>query len=426
MFKIKSKIKKLRHINIKDTSKKIKKCDVLLFCHDADRGVDLNGKAYSPLIDSFREELEKLGYVCQTIAHPWSKLGAAEAFGSPILCNFNYLLSLAYKKIGVSKKSTINFYKKIYKKSNPKVIISIGCNDNLCEAAWELGIFHVELLHGIGYNPIPWGWDKKNKKHLPQAILSLDTVSTKTFSSLDKKGVETIEIEHPFLKRFSKQNTTSLPKEWKASRPNKNYEKEILISLQWGYASGIDAIDYFDTNLENGLFHKEIEDVISLHTETIYWRFRFHPVQHRHPEKYRKLFDYMDNFIKKHPNCDWKESTQKPLPTILSQCTGHITMSSMVSYEAAYMGIPTLALSSNLKKGGLYENLFTDLAKSGYLEKKEATFEEINNWVNSVQKKEPFLQPSNKITIEQAIKLIFEKTQFKSYNNKPCPPPLSE
>ncbi|MFT0849637.1 hypothetical protein VRY85_02500 [Achromobacter sp. F4_2707] len=418
MFKIKSKIKKLRHINIKDTSKKIKKCDVLLFCHDADRGVDLNGKAYSPLIDSFREELEKLGYVCQTIAHPWSKLGAAEAFGSPILCNFSFLLSLIYKKIGISKNSTINFYKKIFEKSSPNIIITIGCNDILCEAAWDLGIFHVELLHGIGYNPIPWNWDKKNKKNLPRAILSLDTVSTKTFSALEKKGVKIIEIEHPFLKRFNKENAKSLPEEWKPPLSNKNYEKEILISLQWGYASGIDAKDGFDSKLENGLFHKEIEDVISLSHETVYWRFRFHPVQYRQPEKYKKLFNFMDNFIKKHPNCDWEESTHKPLPSILSQCTGHITMCSMVSYEAAYMGIQTLALSSILKKGRKYENYFTDLEQSGYLEKKEATFEDIRNWVNSVQKKEPFLQSSNTKTIEQAIKIMFEKSQHKPLNKK--------
>ena len=50
--KLKNYWKFLKTVNFKDTSKNLKKCDVLLFCHDADRGVTLNNKAYSPLIDS--------------------------------------------------------------------------------------------------------------------------------------------------------------------------------------------------------------------------------------------------------------------------------------------------------------------------------------------------------------------------------------
>ena len=40
------------------SNEKLKKSEILLFCHDANRGVNFRGKAYSPLIDSLRDELE--------------------------------------------------------------------------------------------------------------------------------------------------------------------------------------------------------------------------------------------------------------------------------------------------------------------------------------------------------------------------------
>jgi len=406
--KLKNYWKFLKTVNFKDTSKNLKKCDVLLFCHDADRGVTLNNKAYSPLIDSVQNKLKIEGYSCQTIAHPFSKLIGNLAYGDTVAINRSYLKALVLDKI-LKNNNLVKYYEDLFKAANPKIIISIGCNDEFCLAARNLNIYHFELLHGIGYTPMPWDWDKKEKENLPQGILSLDAVSTNTFNELKLKGLDVYQINHPFLSRFNLKNNIELPEEWILKDIDQKYTKTILITLQWGYAPSIDELDIYKGILNNGLFFEEIESIIKETKDSIFWRFKFHPVQYRQQKKYKKLFNIVDNFIKEFKNCEWKESTFLPLPSILGTCDGHITMSSMSSYEAAYLGVRTLALCPTLQKGGIYENMFEDLVKKGYLVKEKPNKVKICNWINALTRLEPLLQFSN----QDVIQVLKEKMENK-------------
>jgi len=406
--KLKNYWKFLKTVNFKDTSKNLKKCDVLLFCHDADRGVTLNNKAYSPLIDSVQNKLKIEGYSCQTIAHPFSKLIGNLAYGDPVAINRSYLKALVLNKI-LKSNNIVKYYEDLFKAANPRIIISIGCNDEFCLAARNLNIYHFELLHGIGYTPMPWDWDKKEKENLPQGILSLDAVSTNTFNELKLKGLDVYQINHPFLSRFNLKNNIELPEEWILKDIDQKYTKTILVALQWGYAPSIDELDIYKGILNNGLFFEEIESIIKETKDSIFWRFKFHPVQYRQQKKYKKLFNIVDNFIKEFKNCEWKESTFLPLPSILGTCDGHITMSSMSSYEAAYLGVRTLALCPTLQKGGIYENMFEDLVKKGYLVKEKPNKVKICNWINELTRLEPLLQFSN----QDVIQVLKEKMENK-------------
>ena len=406
--KLKNYWKFLKTVNFKDTSKNLKKCDVLLFCHDVGRGVTLNNKAYSPLIDSVQDKLKIEGYSCQTIAHPFSKLIGNLAYGDPVAINRSYLKALVLNKI-LKSNNIVKYYDDLFKAANPRIIISVGCNDEFCLAARNLNIYHFELLHGIGYTPMPWDWDKKEKENLPQGILSLDAVSTNTFNELKLKGLDVYQINHPFLSRFNLKNNIELPEEWILNDIDQKYTKTILITLQWGYAPSIDELDIHKGILNNGLFFEEIESIIKETKDSIFWRFRFHPVQYRQQKKYKKLFNIVDNFIKEFKNCEWKESTFLPLPSILGTCDGHITMSSMSSYEAAYLGVRTLALCPTLQKGGIYENMFEDLVKKGYLVKEKPNKVKICNWINELTRLEPLLQFSN----QDVIQVLKEKMENK-------------
>lgn len=403
--KVRNYLNLLKVINFKDTINEIQSCDVLLFCHDADRGTSLNNKAYSPLIDSIKDKFEEAGYSCVSIAHPWSKIIGDAGYGSPIAINRSYfivkVLSKLTRKFG--KKAEVKFYERTIKKSNAQVIITIGCSNELCEAARSLKVFHAELLHGIGYTSMPWGWENKAKIHLPQAILSLDEVSTQTFSELEKYGVLIKEIPHPFLSRFQEGKLDKIPTEWLPAKKESKYKKEILVSLQWGYKDGLDQHDFLKNILPNGLFYDELIVAINKTKDTVFWHFRFHPVQYRNPEKYKTHFEFINKFIIKHKNTEWKESTYKPLPSLLSSCSGNITMFSMTSYEAAYLGVPTLALCPTLRVGGHYETLFEDLVVKGYLTKQSAEANRILDWVNSVEKKEPLLQNLNSSYSPEAL-----------------------
>lgn len=381
----------IKRINILDDSYKIKESDFLLFCHDANRGLMLNNKAYSPLMDSLKETINKKKYTSTTIAHPWSKIVGEKAYGSPIAINGSFLAAKILKRVFRNSEiqPDVIFYERLFKKANPKVIITIGSPKELCEAARNLRIFHAELLHGIGYTSMKWNWDTLDEKHIPQCILSLDPVSTKTFGVLEKRGVIIKEIKHPFLDRFQRPEI-DIPEEWRLQTKDKpsDYEKEILVSLQWGYAPRIDEQEIFKGILENGLFYKELEEVIKKTNHNIYWRFRLHPVQYTQPKKYKEVLEFMDEFISRNKNCEWKESTYTPLPSLLPLCSGHITMSSMCSYEAAYFGIPTLALAPSLQKGGVHEDLFEDLVSSKCLVKETVSVDKVLNWVKHTERTE--------------------------------------
>ena len=366
---------------------RIEKSDILLFGHDANRGTTLSGKAYSPLLDSVRADLELLGYKCQSIAHFGSELVNEKAFGKPVSLNRFYFYVLIMKKIFSRSEPIKKLYGSIISRSGAKIIITIGSPIHLSEAAREAGVFHVELLHGIAYTVLPWGWGGLDRRFLPQGILSLDNVSTRSFSSLSRHGITIKTIPHPFLKRFIPKHAEKLPQEWKRSVTTKdNIRKNILVSLQWGYAG--ERVNKKGI-LKNGLFFREIEEMVRSRND-IFWFFRLHPVQLRNA-RYRLFIGNLKSFVSKLNNCDWKRASYLPFPGIARHCSGNIGMSSMSCYDAAAMGLPSLMLCPTIQEGGILENRFLDLVEEGYVIKALPNLDVINDWVDRVEPKQPRL-----------------------------------
>ncbi len=385
----------IKALVVKDGMSMLQQADVLLICHDVDRGFNFRGKAYSPLIDSVREDLENRGLRCQVIAHPWSRLVGRRAWGAPIAMNRSYiwarLLSKTRKKKVLEYKSVdfiFRFYVGMIKKSGARLVITIGASESLCKATRELGVCHAELLHGIGYTFVEWDWDKRQPSELPTLILSLDSISTNTFRELEPKGVKVLQIPHPFLKRFtSNKFINKLPQEWMppSIRSTVAYKKVILIALQWGYSG---ELSVYKEILDNGLFPNKLINLIRESKKDIFWRFRFHPVQLR-MKRYKKHIQFVDRLCKENSNCEWEWSSSAPLPTVLSQCQGLISMSSMSVYDAAYMGVPSLLLCPTLQLNGIAKDWYDDLVNAGYVRKSTMTENDIREWVLSAKKMAP-------------------------------------
>ncbi len=389
----------LKEINFKDSSKNLKSCDVICFCHDVDRSISFRGSAYSPLIDSVREDLEKRGLVCLSISHAWSVLTDEKGFGFPIAINrtlisrkiAKYIIKFLHLNTFFNVKNVYDF---IFEKTKAKLIITIGSPDELSLSARLNNVFHVELLHGMGYSTIPWGWDTKETKFLPQGILALDKVSYNTFSILDSKGIATKLIPHPFLKRFFNQNNEQIPNEWiPKEKHNSQWKKEILVSLQWAYAGDHGPYIEYENILQNGLFYEEIEQIVKVEKDILF-RFRFHPVQLKN-KKYKFLIQFMDDFVAKYPNTEWKESSFLPYPSIIKNCDGNISMSSMSCYDAAAFGVNSFMLCPTILLGGIYEDWYLDLEKEGYLIKSKVSYEFIHSWLLKTKKQEPRLSVLN-------------------------------
>ena len=374
--------------------KKLDICDVLLFCHDVDRSISLRGKAYSPLLDSIREDFESRGLLCSSIAHYGSSLTGGKGYGEPASFNRAYTWYYLKRKIGNLLGVTASFkndpFVYMLEKTGAQLVVTIGSPADLASAARKKGVFHVEILHGIGYAFLPWGWDKLSSTYLPRGILSLDQVSTESFSPLVEKGIEILTIPHPFLKKFMSDDLESKPSEWNLKINGENrYLKHILVTFSWGYAGDHGSYIEFANILSNGLFLDEIGDLVK-EESGIFWHFRFHPVQLRSP-RYKNLLKFMDDFVSSHSNSDWREASRVPLPSIAMHCDGNISMSSMSCYEAAAMGVPSLVLCPTVQVGGIYQNYFSDLENEGYVTKLEVDKERIRNWLHQTQRKKPRL-----------------------------------
>ena len=389
-----NRISSLHSLYFPDDFKNIQVCDVLLFCHDVDRAINLNGRAYSPLLDSVREDFESRGLLCISVAHFGSSLTGKKGYGEPVSFNRAYILYIFKRKVvnllGMTARFRNDPFMYILEKTGAQLVITIGSPAELASATKAKGVFHVELLHGIGYSFLPWGWGKLSSVYLPQGILSLDKISTKSFTPLEAKGVEIHTIPNPFLKRFTSDKLYSQPAEWHINLKSfKDYTRHILISLTWGYAGDHGAHTQFANILSNGLFFDEIGDLVTEEIN-IFWHFRFHPVQLR-LKRYQKLLDFMDDFVLVHPNSEWKEASRIPFPSIAMHCDGNISMSSASCYDAAAMGVPSLILCPNIQKGGIHQHWYIDLENEGYVTKAEVNKEMLRNWVLQTHKVKPRL-----------------------------------
>jgi hypothetical protein len=387
-----------------DTINKITKCDVLLICLDVDRGDLKFGLPYSKLLDSMQEDLKEKGYVCKQFAPPFSLIVGKKAWAEPYSANrlfWTIHLLCKYKKLISSKQncsaSPFDYaahviYKKVLEKSQPKFILVIGASSILCQEARKLKIPVLELLHGIGYDSVKWGWDNEPVENLPTHILSLDPVSTESFLQLNEKGIKIIEIPHPWYIRFEKgMEKSNIDPKW-LERPNSipRDKKVILISLTWGYDGDHAPYDYYANILPNGLLPEELLEVIKKTENEIFWCLRRHPVQVRNI-KYDSQIDFLNNLVSECPNSEWEESTSITLKALIPVCDGHISMMSMTSYEAASMGVKSLLLCPILKAGRENANLFSDLEVEGYIVKVDSNANYIYEWVTNVEKTNPRL-----------------------------------
>lgn len=396
---LKLRFEQFRAVLTPDTFKNLTRCDVLLCCHDANRGDTLDGLAYSRLLDSVTEELMLKGLHCMQFAFPYNVLVGAKAWGEPVSVNrrrflngfilfllrqFKHLRLLDFAKVvAYQEQHEQHLYAQLLERTDCRCVIAINASPALCQVARRKQIPVVELLHGIGYTPVPWGWDTAAADLLPTKILSLDDVSTKTFSTLSHKGIEVRQIPHPWFKRFvDPALRQQLPTEWRVLPPWMQTDRKIvMVAFQWGFSG---EKPYLKDILPNGLIHDELVRAIEL-TPSVLWLLRLHPLQlRREYYKHQRLF--IDKLTKKYTNCEWKQASVLPLPLLLSRCHGHITMLSMTAYDSAFLGVPSLLLSPTLQPGGFHQHRFLDLRQKGYAALGTLNAEAIVAWVKQTQR----------------------------------------
>jgi hypothetical protein len=387
-----------------DSLDSLDNADALLICHDVDRGDKLEGKAYSRVIDSVAGRLHGYGWTTIQFALPYSVLTGGRAWGRPRSANRSYLrrtlVDRAGRVFGNTRLGRIlqlygsrqDLYAGVIRSSSPAVVMAIGCPPDLCRAAREEGVRIVEILHGLGYHEVPWGWMARHEEALPHAILSFDPVSTATFSSLEPRGVKVFQVTNPWFDQFiDPGQRRSLPSEWK-ERPRwiPDDLKVILVSLMWGYAGDHGPYEEYAGLLENGLFPEALLEAISNTRDTIHWLLRLHPVQARSPHiLYRQQRAWLSRICERRANCEWVRPSETPMPVMLPYVDGHVTMSSMAAYDCAYFGVPTMLLCPTVRPGGIHQERFADLKELGLI--RHGAWEEaaIGSWALASERAAP-------------------------------------
>lgn len=371
----------------------LRKSDVVFLCHDDDRSIILDGKFYSPLLDPIRERMTERGIKCQSICLPWSRYGARMTSGKAALFNREYLIQKWSHKFFGSK--IFSAYKKIFRRTGAKCIIGIGIQPDLCRFAHQNGIVAIEVLHGMGYTFLPWNWSNLHKSDLPSKVVALDQVSYETFSKLKSKGISVDLIKHPFYEKIFNKNFAS-PAEW--SYAPKNHKKNVIVTLQWGYDG---AEPEFNKILKNGVFYEELEAIIDKRPD-IFWHFRLHPVQLKGDASNAAL-SYVRRISNEFSNTSWKRASEVPFFNVASVCDAHITMSSMSCYDAAMVGVPSLALCPTLRGDGRYNEYFLDLVNCGYVSKMPFDITSVERWINNAERLNPKFQEESKFTWDKII-----------------------
>lgn len=381
----------------KDTYDEIGECDVLLFCHDVDRGDTREGLAYSKLIDSVNEDLKSRGWSTSQLSTPGSLI--KKTWGNSKTANRRFhvisllnsgkksklihsLMRLFYwktKKLDCYREE--EFFFELLNRIKVKCIIGIELRRSLCFAANKANIPAVELLHAMGYPSIPWGLDTAGAKYIPNGFLSLDSVSTTSLKPLISEGARIWQINHPFYKRFNDRNAKKkLPKEW-LNKPSWIPDKKrvIMVSFTWAYDGEVK--EYADI-FPNGLMPESLIDAIRSSRENIFWLLRLHPVQLRKKLRYKKHINLLEKLTKENNNCEWEKSSVLNLLPLMNACDGHVSMNSSTCYDFALVNIPSLMLCPLLKN----MPYFSDLKELGLVTLGEFKANDIIAWCLAVEK----------------------------------------
>jgi hypothetical protein len=397
-YEIKRKLFSLLIVDSNEFSKE----DFLLICSDNDKSDCLNSQSYSRILDTLYDDLKLRGYNCKNIAVPYSLKVKDKSWGNPLSFNRLYFKSKICQKLLLVLNSLffiqrnaslpiVNYYQSILNRFNPKVVFVIGCVPELAIAGFLENVTIVEVLHGFGYSNIPWGWDRLSKEQLPSAIISFDSVSTLTFSSLKSKNVKIYEIESLWKNRFKIFYSEKLPEEWQSfSNKTLSNKKNILFPLTWGYADDHIDRNEFSNILENGLFPESIIRLVEKTQKNVNWLFRLHPKHLNNTSLYFRHFQLLSDLKNKYENIEWEIASKIPLPILLESVSGVISMSTMVPYEAADFGIRSLVICPTIKIPGIYPD-FKDLIANGFVEYADFNDEtSIFDWVVNIDKVKKF------------------------------------
>lgn len=314
---------------------------VMLVCNDNDRGLKVEGRAYSQLLDPIGDSLASLNItVTSSAATTRTRLVDSLAHNNPKGFSRSETTLLKFAKAGrFGSRGSLQLGSRVWMQRIARhragIVIGIQPQMALCLAGKKLGVPVYDLQHGQFAIPHPYYSlisRPVQKDARPTAVLCWDEHSlafaSKNFAS------EGLLVGHPSLALGVPSSAEQAHDAALASRLSvlPSLSKTVLV-LDF-YTSGDQA-----TARNRLSYLREIRS-IALNNQDTLWILRPHPVQTRSEWQTTRqsILDIFGNLF----NVFFFDDVRQPsLPTLLRIADGVITRGSAGLIEASYFLIPT-------------------------------------------------------------------------------------
>jgi hypothetical protein len=274
-----------------------------------------------------------------------------------------------------------NLWCKIIKKARPKYIIGIQPDTFLCRAGKIQKIPVFDLQHGINTKDNPYYGEVycngKPAEDLPDGFLCWDDEgAVPMLTWAPNKGIRILQVGNPWFVRFARNSPGDELAKTAIGETTitHNNQPTILVSLQWKME------EVSSGRVNNGVMMDALEKVI-LDTDKLFnWIVRLHPVQLNGVER-KTTLEYLEATFGSTRTRDWLLASWIPLPVILKKSNLHITFSSAVVVEAAWMGIRSGLLDTHIGQEGKSKDWFSYERSIGMSEVIPQDSELIKQWI---------------------------------------------
>jgi hypothetical protein len=385
---------------------------VLYSCGDVDRGMTEDGRRYSPLLAGIRDIVEELGLGSINLTHSLAVFRSAQVRDGTITLNYRslalrvvalMLLPLGRRPAAAARERLeVRMYRRLLQSLQPVAVFSIQPPFAMSQAARQLGVKVIEAMHGTNVcldDKIFRAHMNKPDRMLPHVVLAFDDVTHATFTTF-ASGHDTVALraDDPWLHACRRHRGR-----WHLSTAA-GAAKRILVTLQWGYDGERDTLANI---IPNGVIHPALDAAIeALAGRGIAVWLRLHPIQMTAPG-YRHHRRIVHALAQRHAHVEYERPTALPLPLVLEQVSGHITMCSSSVGEAAAAGVPSLLLCPTLHPGGAHAGMFRELESAGHARFGTLDAEAIVDWIESLPPRTAPAEPADELQRRHRAALRF-------------------
>lgn len=348
-------LRRLKFLFSKSEYKFIKSSDIMISTQDIHKNYFYNNKLYCTLVDPLAEYLKKKNYKVVAISAPGGKIYKDDTWLKYLNINRNFYIS-RLKDLILGNGTEVNFWLKLFKKVNPKIIICIQPSSTMCVAAKLSNIIIADMQHGFISNSIYYNLNNPyGEKGLPNMVLCWDDISSDYVKKI-LPNISSYVIGNPWIMKFKEKNLNKF-----IGAENKKLElviskrPVIIITLQWKKNVTKKIID-MPKNVVKSL-------QILVNKEWDCW-IRFHPA-------------HKEEFSRETLHQNWNKTTNLKinshhihdvsdfsLPYLLKFTNVHITNFSASIIDSKIMNVPTYFWCKDKK---IINSLIQNYLKNKYI-----------------------------------------------------------